>query len=373
MRCANCGNPKVNYMDKKYVCAYCNKTLDYAMADYLCKEIDGLMSDRVKNKAYIEAKKVRFPGLDWDGITAPIAQKKRTADDILSETKNIRTQTPTSQSKGDSRTRLHDIFKRPSPVSLQQTPTVPKISTSVQKKTVVPKKRCPKCGSEYVANVGSRYECRYCGDSFINPMVDYQAKEIEELLADPIKNKAYIEVKEIKYPAIRWDGYSAHKEMKRLSGEQQAQKSLDELKKSSTLPKAAASVNQSNMSREHFRKENVAHSSGTEKENHKQQNVDSIDEIQKRIIEFMMPFLGRLEDQKAVKSLLADCLPDNALEKNLMINAYVEGVCDEIRINGDRNMVLHKMSKKLVDNYGIMQEKAEWAVVTWIHIIEEIY
>lgn len=364
MRCANCGNPKVKYINGKYECAYCKKTMDYSMPDYLCKEIDGLLVDPQKNAYPIEAKKVRYPALDWNGVDKPKEQKKRTAEDILKETKVTRTPTKVTVKTPQQpvKPKVPNFFRRP-PISA---PTPAPVK--VQKPVVIPKKRCPKCGSEFINGVASGYECRYCGDSFSNLMAEYKAKNIEEMLSDPVKNKAHIEVEEMKYPAIRWDGYSSHKEMKGLSGERRAQKSLDELKKASSGVKnsSVASAVRKQVTTERQMTASVLVSN----QNQVAKDIKRIDEMQKRIIDFMIPFMDRLDDQKAVRSLLSDCLPENALEKNLLINAYIEGVCDEISAIKDKNMVLHRVTKKLVDNYGIMQEKAEWAVITWIHLLE---
>jgi superfamily II DNA or RNA helicase len=76
-----------------------------------------------------------------------------------------------------------------------------------------------------------------------------------------------------------------------------------------------------------------------------------------------------LSDRK-VRSLLSDIYMNNQLSVNLMMNAYSIGIIAEMRETFPvEQFTITRWAKKLVTDFGISDEKARWAINTWVSAI----
>lgn len=95
---------------------------------------------------------------------------------------------------------------------------------------------------------------------------------------------------------------------------------------------------------------------------------EKMDDDQKKIVEFLLKYASVWKDSKSLKALLADCIPDKKVLRNIIINAYEEGIYDELKSSKDFKLVIYKYKRILCDDYGIGEKYANWAIETWLFI-----
>lgn len=67
-----------------------------------------------------------------------------------------------------------------------------------------------------------------------------------------------------------------------------------------------------------------------------------------------------------LRGILADCFPTEKVKINLILNAYDEGIVDDIKRARELNSIMFGRWKKIViDNYGISEENATWVIDYW--------
>ena len=73
-----------------------------------------------------------------------------------------------------------------------------------------------------------------------------------------------------------------------------------------------------------------------------------------------------LLSEKKVHSLLSDVYLNDRLKINLMMNAYSIGIIDEMREHFPVDQfTIGRWKKIMISNYGVSEEKADWAITTW--------
>ncbi len=76
---------------------------------------------------------------------------------------------------------------------------------------------------------------------------------------------------------------------------------------------------------------------------------------------------GVLLSDKKVRALLGDVYLNDQLSINLMMNAYGIGIIAEMRERFPVDQfTITRWSKRLVTDYGVSDERARWAIETWI-------
>ena len=67
-----------------------------------------------------------------------------------------------------------------------------------------------------------------------------------------------------------------------------------------------------------------------------------------------------------LRGILADCFPTEKVKINLILNAYDEGIVDDIKGAKELSSIMFGRWKKIViDNYGISDENATWVIDYW--------
>ena len=67
-----------------------------------------------------------------------------------------------------------------------------------------------------------------------------------------------------------------------------------------------------------------------------------------------------------LRGILADCFPTEKVKINLILNAYDEGIVDDIKKAKELSSIMFGRWKKIViDNYGISEENATWVIDYW--------
>ena len=91
-----------------------------------------------------------------------------------------------------------------------------------------------------------------------------------------------------------------------------------------------------------------------------------MDADQKKIVEYLLKYTSAWKDSKGLKAILADCVPDKKVLRNIMINAYEAGIYEELKTAKDFKIVIYKYKKILCEDYGIDEKYANWAIETWL-------
>ena len=67
-----------------------------------------------------------------------------------------------------------------------------------------------------------------------------------------------------------------------------------------------------------------------------------------------------------LRGILSDFFPTEKMKVNLILNAYDEGIVDDIKSKKELDSIMFGRWKKImIDNYGINEENAEWVIDYW--------
>lgn len=76
-----------------------------------------------------------------------------------------------------------------------------------------------------------------------------------------------------------------------------------------------------------------------------------------------------LYDRNTFRSMLADCLPNNKLKQNLLMNAFDNDVIQHLRKGTDVTLSALTCISQLENDYGITKDAAFWAIQTWCYLL----
>lgn len=77
-------------------------------------------------------------------------------------------------------------------------------------------------------------------------------------------------------------------------------------------------------------------------------------------------FPGCISDRTKLRGILADFFPAERVKVNLIMNAYDEGIVEEIEKTNELDLFMFSRWKSIVqDNYGISEENADWVIDYW--------
>lgn len=76
-----------------------------------------------------------------------------------------------------------------------------------------------------------------------------------------------------------------------------------------------------------------------------------------------------LTDRNILRASLADFLPQNKLQQNLLLNAFDSEVVSRLRNTSDVTLSALNLTSLLENDYGISKDAAMWAVETWCYLL----
>jgi hypothetical protein len=77
-----------------------------------------------------------------------------------------------------------------------------------------------------------------------------------------------------------------------------------------------------------------------------------------------------LNDKQKFRALLMDYFPQNLQERNLLLMAYDEDIPNQLKQKGSLdNLSLSRYAKNIESNYGVSDERAQIAVLTWAYAL----
>lgn len=94
-----------------------------------------------------------------------------------------------------------------------------------------------------------------------------------------------------------------------------------------------------------------------------------MDEIQSKLIDLLKMGPDCVRNRKVLKSTLMDILPENKLYVNLLMNAFDEGIVDQLDSSTDSALLALRMIKRLIDGYGLTKQAATWSIASWCFIL----
>jgi hypothetical protein len=68
--------------------------------------------------------------------------------------------------------------------------------------------------------------------------------------------------------------------------------------------------------------------------------------------------------------VLADCLPSNKLQQNLLLNAYDIDVVKGLSNSADKTLIALNLVSQMENDFGIQKDSAVWAIATWCYLLD---
>ena len=94
-----------------------------------------------------------------------------------------------------------------------------------------------------------------------------------------------------------------------------------------------------------------------------------MDEIQTKLIEMITAHPQCTTNRQNLKSLLADYIPSNRREINLLLSAFDEELHKKLASQQDTTLFALRSIKQLRDDYGMTEDAAFWTVESWCYLL----
>ena len=95
-----------------------------------------------------------------------------------------------------------------------------------------------------------------------------------------------------------------------------------------------------------------------------------MDQIQQSLCDMTKQKTACLTDRTILRSALADYLPGNKLQQNLLLNAYDIDVVKGLMDSTDKTLFALNLVSQLENDYGIQKDSAIWAISTWCYMLD---
>lgn len=94
-----------------------------------------------------------------------------------------------------------------------------------------------------------------------------------------------------------------------------------------------------------------------------------MDQIQQSLCDMKKQKPACLTDRNILRSALADYLPGNKLNQNLLLNAFDNDVVQNLRKGSDVTLSALNCISQLENDYGITKDAAFWSIQTWCYLL----
>lgn len=94
-----------------------------------------------------------------------------------------------------------------------------------------------------------------------------------------------------------------------------------------------------------------------------------MDQIQQSLCDMKKQKPACLMDRNILRSALADYLPNNKLQQNLLLNAYDIDVVKGLSNSSDKMLTALNLLSQLENDYGIQKDSAIWPIATWCYML----
>lgn len=94
-----------------------------------------------------------------------------------------------------------------------------------------------------------------------------------------------------------------------------------------------------------------------------------MDQIQQSLCDMKKQKPACLTDRNILRSALADYLPGNKLNQNLLLDAFDNDVVQNLRKGSDVTLSALNCISQLENDYGITKDAAFWSIQTWCYLL----
>lgn len=94
-----------------------------------------------------------------------------------------------------------------------------------------------------------------------------------------------------------------------------------------------------------------------------------MDQIQQSLCEMRKQKPACLTDRNILRAAIADYLPSNKLQQNLLLNAYDLDIVNSLSNSSDKTLVALNLISQMENDFGIQKDSAIWAIATWCYLL----
>lgn len=94
-----------------------------------------------------------------------------------------------------------------------------------------------------------------------------------------------------------------------------------------------------------------------------------MDQIQQSLCEMRKQKPACLTDRNILRVAIADYLPSNKLQQNLLLNAYDLDIVNSLSNSSDKTLVALNLISQMENDFGIQKDSAIWAISTWCYLL----
>lgn len=94
-----------------------------------------------------------------------------------------------------------------------------------------------------------------------------------------------------------------------------------------------------------------------------------MDQVQKLLCDTIKQKSDCFADRNIFRAMIADCIPNNKLKQNLLLNAFDNDIVRSLRNGSDITLSALNCISQLENDYGITKGAAFWSVQTWCYLL----
>ena len=94
-----------------------------------------------------------------------------------------------------------------------------------------------------------------------------------------------------------------------------------------------------------------------------------MDQIQQSLCDMKKQKPACLSDRNILRAALADYLPSNKLQQNILLNAFDIDVVRALSNSTDKTLIALNYVSKMENDFGIQKDSAVWAIATWCYML----
>lgn len=94
-----------------------------------------------------------------------------------------------------------------------------------------------------------------------------------------------------------------------------------------------------------------------------------MDQIQQLLCDMKKQNPACLADRNILRAALADYLPSNKLQQNILLNAYDIDVVQALSSPADKTLIALNMVSQMENDFGVQKDSAIWAIATWCYML----
>ena len=94
-----------------------------------------------------------------------------------------------------------------------------------------------------------------------------------------------------------------------------------------------------------------------------------MDQIQQSLCDMKKHMPACLSDRNILRAALADYLPGNKLQQNLILYAYDLDIAKDLSNSSEKSLAALNLISQMVNDFGAQKDSAIWAISTWCYLL----